>query len=124
MQLLETDCRKMLDPSDHLLWDSLYNHFLVFLQHKVLSVSEIAEIFSPLLISGSSRLQKQVLLCVCSLTSTFSQSGTNGPSKLGLCARAHTGRDTRAQENLEYTNVPSKNVFAHISYTSFQIQIK
>ena len=40
--------------------------------------------------------------------------------------RAHKPRDKCTQENLEvltHVNVPSKNVFACISYTSFQIQM-
>src|SRR6218665_3543068 len=38
--------------------------------------------------------------------------------------RTHTGHETSAHAKIWSShNVPSKNVFAHISYTSFQIQM-
>ena len=46
---------------------------------------------------------------------------TNAPSKAKLCA---TNRETSAHKKfLAHINFPFKNVFAHISYTSFQIHM-
>jgi len=48
--------------------------------------------------------------------------GGGGPCK--LCACAHMGREMSARKKLgAYKNFSSKSVFAHISYTSFQIQM-
>jgi len=39
------------------------------------------------------------------------------------CARVHTGRETSEQEKTCSTMFPPKMFFAHISYTSFKIQM-
>src|SRR6218665_877494 len=43
------------------------------------------------------------------------------PSK--LCAYTHAVRQAHTRRLEAHINVPSENVFAHISYTSFQIQM-
>ena len=40
-----------------------------------------------------------------------------------VCVRTHVVRQVHTIEHEAHINVPSKNVFAHISYTSFQIQM-
>src|SRR6218665_2916207 len=59
----------------------------------------------------------------CSLQAMFPLS--NVPSKLCACARAHKSCMRRAHIRKlgAHINVPSKNAFAHVSYTSFKIQM-
>ena len=51
-----------------------------------------------------------------------SSTRSNVPFKLCACAHTQVVRRAHTRKRGARISVPSKNIFAHISYTSFQIQ--